>query len=252
MSAPLVLLPPSKGKSDVGSGPAYARTLAAGHPLTQPRRRVLEAVLGDVPGLDDAALRRVAGVAAREVPEVRTRLATLDTAATAPAHRRYTGVVHGNAGLAQLDPDDVDAAVRIVSPLLGLVALDEPVPAYRLELSARLPSLGGLGAFWRDALAEHLATLGDGRRVWDLLPAEHRRIWQHAPRTELDVVEVRFVRPDGRAANAARTKVAKGRIAAALVAEPDLAPADLASHVRLDSGWELAVEPDGVAATYRG
>jgi cytoplasmic iron level regulating protein YaaA (DUF328/UPF0246 family) len=34
--------------------------------------------------------------------------------------------------------------VRIVSALLGLVALDEPVPEYRLEFTATLPGLGGI------------------------------------------------------------------------------------------------------------
>jgi hypothetical protein len=47
----------------------------------------------------------------------------------------------------------------------------------------------------------------------------------------LDVVDVRFLRPDGRAASAARTEVCKGRLAAALVARPDLDPASLVDGV---------------------
>ncbi len=249
---PVLLLPPSKGKADGGDGPAFAATLDDAHPLAAPRRQVLEAVETAVPSLDDGALRRVAGVAARDVDTARRVLGDLGAAATLPAHRRYTGVVHGNAGLADLDPATTTVLLRIVSPLLGLVAPEEPVPGYRLELGAVLPGLGGLGPFWRDALAAHLAALCSGRRVWDLLPGEHRRIWTAEVRTDLDVVDVRFLRPDGRAANAARTKLAKGRIAAAVLAEPTLDPADLADAAALDAGWRLRTDGDGVVATYHG
>lgn len=256
VSAPaLVLLPPSKGKTDGGGTPRFGGTLRRRHPLKAPRREVLSAVLADVAHLDDAALARVAGVASRDVAATRATLADLDAAPTLPAHRRYTGVVHGDAGLADLPADrrdDAAVVLRIVSPLLGLVGPDEPVPAYRLELGARLPSIGGLGPFWREAAAAHLAELGDGRRVWDLLPGEHRRIWRDDVRAALDVVDVRFVRPDGRAANAARTKVAKGRLAAVLLAEPDLDPTGLIDRADLDAGWTLSRDDGGVLATYHG
>ena len=254
MSAPaLVLLPPSKGKADGGGTPRFGGTLRRRHPLNAARRTVLDAVLADVPDLDDATLARVAGVAARDVAATRQALAHLDDATTLPAHRRYTGIVHGNAGLADLPETrrgDEEVVLRIVSPLLGLVGPDEPVPAYRLELGAQLPSLGGLGPFWRDAAADHLQELGEGRRVWDLLPGEHRRIWRDDVRDALDPVDVRFLRPDGRSANAARTKVAKGRIAAALLADPTLTPAQLSGRVALDEGWTLAPDERGVVATY--
>jgi uncharacterized protein len=249
---PLLLLPPSKGKADGGDGPAYASTIPADHPLAEPRRAVVDAVAADVPHLDDRALARLAGVASRDVAAPRAALPELAAAPTLPAHRRYTGVVHGNAGLAELVPSTTEVAVRIVSALLGVAALDEPVPHYRLELAASTPTLGGLGPFWRDALADHLATLGRDARVWDLLPGEHRRVWTPAVRDALDVVDVRFHRPDGRAANAARTKVAKGRLAAAVLAEPTLAPEDLPTAVDLGEGWKLTAEGPVVTATFTG
>lgn len=255
MIAPLLLLPPSKGKADGGGTPRFGGTLRRRHPLKAARSAVLEAVLTDVPNLDDATLARVAGVAARDVDATRDHLRHLGAAPTLPAHRRYTGVVHGNAGLADLDTDrrdDGSVVLRIVSPLLGLVGPDEPVPAYRLELGARLPSLGGLGPFWREHAAIHLAELGEGRRVWDLLPGEHRRIWRDDVRHHLDVVDVRFERPDGRSANAARTKVAKGRMAAAVLADPAVTPRRLATSLQLDPGWTVAADDQGVLATYDG
>jgi uncharacterized protein len=249
---PLVLLPPSKGKAPGGDGPAYAATLDASHPLTPARRELLDAILAVADDLDDAAAARVCGVAARDAPAARTSLSRLDTAPTMPAHRRYTGIVHGNAGLADLDPAGVATEVRIVSPLLGLAALGDLVPAYRLELAVTLPGVGGLGPWWRARLAAPLAALGTDRRVWDLLPGEHARIWDPQVRADLDVVTVRFLRPDGRAANAARTKVCKGRLAASLLSAPDLDPQQLAAEVDPGEGWTLHAEDDTVTAVFAG
>jgi len=243
---PVILLPPSKGKATGGRGRAYARTLA-GHPLRAARRSVLDAAVTAATQFDDMLLLRHAGVIAGQADVARRLLADLASAPTLPARHRYTGIVHRNAGLADAAPTREGVDVRIVSPLLGLVALDEPVPEYRLELSAALPGVGGLAAFWRTELAEHLAALGADALVWDLLPAEHAKVWSKGLRSSLDVVDVRFVRPDGRPANAARTKVAKGRFVAALLAEPDLRPAQLASRRGaperarrfLGEGWSL-------------
>lgn len=261
MRRPVILLPPSKGKAPGGSGRAYGRTLVR-NPLAAPRRTVLEAAVASAAERDDAVLARRCGVAERDAADARRMLRGLPDAATMPAHRRYTGVVHGNAGLAAADPSDVPADVRIVSALLGLVALDEPVPAYRLELTATLPGVGGLAGFWRDHVCEELLRVAGGARVWDLLPAEHARIWPDGLREELDVVGVRFVRPDGRAANAARTKVAKGLLTAHLLATPRSTASAVVRAVAgarakglpgpLGAGWEVAVGEDGLVATYVG
>ncbi len=249
--APLLLLPPSKGKAGGGDGPPLQLLLAAGGPLADPRRDVLAAIDADVDGLEDRAVARIAGVGRTKAGAARELLAGVATAPTLPAHRRYTGVVHGNAGLTALDPSTVRAEVRIVSGLLGLVGLDEPVPDYRLEFGAALPTLGGLGPFWRTALRDHLTGLAAGRRVWDLLPGEHRRVWDPAVRGAVhDLVDVAFVRPDGRPANAARTKVAKGRLAAAVIAEPGLGPRDIAADVDLGPGWQVEAGEGRVTATY--
>lgn len=248
-AGPLLLLPPSKGKAPGGDGPAYRRFVASGGDLGDARRHVLGAVSGDVPGLDDAAVARIAGVGTGKAAAARELLAGLGDAPTVAAHRRYTGIVHRNAGLAELDPSSVAIDVRIVSALAGLARLDEPLPDYRLEFGASLPSLGGLAAFWRRVLADELAAAGAGRCVWDLLPAEHRRVWDPEVRGRLDVVEVAFVRPDGRPANAARTKVAKGRFAAVLLARPRLRPRDVARAVDLGEGWHLAARGHQVTVT---
>lgn len=249
---PLLLLPPSKGKAAGGDGPPYARVAADTHPLGAARREVLAELTTQLAHLDDAAVARLAGVGASKAGAARALLTDLPGAPTVAARLRYRGIVHGNAGLARLGPGAAGADVRIVSALLGLVALDDPVPDYRIEFGATLPALGGLAPFWRAQLSDHLAEVAARRRVWDLLPAEHRRVWDPAVRDALEVVEVAFVRPDGRPANAARTKVAKGRLAAGLLAEPALTPEQVPAAVDLGDGWTVAGAGDALTATYHG
>lgn len=266
MRRPVILLPPSKGKALCGRGRAYARTIARG-PLAAHRRELLAAAVASAGERDDALLARRCGVATSDASDARRTLRRLADAPTMLAHQRYTGVVHGNAGLATVDPAGAGAEVRIVSALLGLVALDEPVPAYRLEFTATLPGLAGsstgsVATFWRDRLAEELCRAAVGARVWDLLPAEHARMWPAGLREDLDVIGVRFVRPDGRAANAARTKVAKGLLTALLLARPRTTVAGLlrlTADEPLGPGWTLTAEDgtDGeegpvVTATFAG
>lgn len=254
---PIVLLPPSKGKAPGGDGPGYGDTLDPDHPLTAARREILMAAIAVGRDADDQVLRRVAGVRHQDVPSARAGLRALATAPTLPAQRRYTGVVHGNAGLAGMDPDRAGVEVRIISALLGVVAPGEGVPPYRLEVAASVPGVGGLARFWREALAPHLAAGWAGRVVLDLLPAEHRRVLDPAVREGTRMVPVSFLRPDGRAANAARTKVAKGLLVAQLLARDhldadDVLPGALVRDLAPPPGWELAVAGDGLTAVYLG
>lgn len=251
MRRPVVLLPPSKGKAEGGRGRAYGRTLTATRALGAARRELLDALAPTVPRMTSSALARAAGVGASEAAAARRTLLGLPDAPTMAAHRRYTGIVHGNAGLADVDPASAGVDVRIVSALLGLAALDDAVPAYRLEFAASLPDLGGIATFWRERLGEHLAEVCHRARVWDLLPAEHERVWPKGLRATLDVVAVRFVRPGGGAANAARTKLAKGRIVAHLLARPATTPERLARDIVLDAGWTLRASGGVVTATFR-
>lgn len=248
---PVVLLPPAKGKAPGGGGPAYASTLTAPHPLTAARREVLDAVIAAAATLDDAALARVAGVRIGDVGEARTGLRSLADAPTLPVGIRTAGIVHRNAGLDHVADraGQLPAEVLVVSGLLGIAGLDEPMPDHRLELAVTLPPLGGLATFWKAVLADHLDARLAGRAVVDLLPGEHARAIAPALRERPGWTQVAFRRPDRRAANAARTKVAKGRLVADLLARPALdagaltAPA-LAARVDLGAGWQLTAEDE--------
>jgi hypothetical protein len=107
-------------------------------------------------------------------------------------------------------------------------------------------------------LVDHLDERLGGRLVVDLLPTEHARAVDPAVRARPGWTRVVFQRDDGAAANTARTKVAKGRLVAALLARTDLvaeavtAPA-LAATLDLGAGWTLSADGDGrLVATYRG
>lgn len=257
---PVVLLPPAKGKTPGGAGPPYGAALAAGHPLTPARREVLAAAVDAARDLDDDVLARLAGVRRRDVDHARTLLAHLDGAPTLPVGVRTAGIVHRNAGLAEVTDRAaaLPAEVLLVSGLLGIASLDEPMPDHRLELAVTLPPLGGLATFWRRALADHLGERLADRAVVDLLPGEHARALAASVRERPGWTQVVFQRPDGRAANAARTKVAKGRLVAGLLARPDLAPdavtaPALAATLDLGAGWTCRAEGGTrLVATYRG
>jgi hypothetical protein len=177
-----------------------------------------------------------------------------------PVGVRTAGIVHRNAGLAAVvdRADALPVEVLVVSGLLGVAGLDEPMPDHRLELAVTLPPLGGLATFWKRVLTDHLGDRLAGRPVVDLLPGEHARAIAPTVRERPGWTEVAFVGPDGRAANAARTKVAKGRLVAGLLARSGLdaaamtAPA-LAARVELGEGWQLTAEGDArLVAVYAG
>jgi hypothetical protein len=77
-------------------------------------------------------------------------------------------------------------------------------------------------------------------------------VWEPSVRAGVDVTEVAFLRPDGRPANAARTKVAKGRLVAALLARPDLSPRHVSRSVDLGEGWRVSSRGGRITATFAG
>jgi cytoplasmic iron level regulating protein YaaA (DUF328/UPF0246 family) len=135
--------------------------------------------------LDDARSAVLAALAAAGDGE-------LAAAPTTPAIERYTGVLYGALAYADLDRTPrrrVDQQVLILSGLWGLVAPRDPIPAYRLKMSAAVPGLGRLATWWRSRLGPVLDAHVDGRVVWDLLPGEHLAAWpaSAAPRRRIAV-----------------------------------------------------------------
>src|SRR6478735_8706687 len=114
----LILLPPSEGKALGGEGgPWQAGTMAVAE-LDRRRQQVLRALGRAHP--------------ARREP-------------TMPAIERYTGVLYKEldaASLGAVARRRMDRSVLTVSGLWGLVAPSDPIPHYKLKMSARVDPLG--------------------------------------------------------------------------------------------------------------
>ena len=168
---------------------------------------------------------------------------------TLPAHERFTGVVWGH-----LDPPTLDAAARrraeagvlVPSALTGLTAWADPVPDFRLKLSASLPPVGNLATFWRSTLSAVLNDRLAGHTVVDLLPNEHRSAWTPDPE-RYDLRRPALLFTDGRPAGHAG-KAAKGLLARALLSSGDV-EATLASFDPAAQGLvgsdDLVLRPEG-------
>jgi hypothetical protein len=224
----LVLLPPSEGKRTADSGPPVDLEALTFPELGAARAKALAALLKLARGQRKRALTAL-GISAGQAGEV-DRDAVLDTAPAAPAGEVYTGVLFQHLDLATLPAAALERAreqVLVASALWGVVALDDRIPAYRLSMGARLPSLtrGGLAAWWRPHLT---AVLPDepGTLVLDLRSGAYAAAWRPAAAT---TVEVKASTADGRPishmAKAVRGTVARRALEAR---RPPKTPADVA------------------------
>ncbi|PVZ10986.1 YaaA family protein [Actinomycetospora cinnamomea] len=165
----LVVLPPSETKAAGGRGRPLDLD-ALSFPSLNPTRKVLVdelvALAADVP-----ASRAALDLSERQDDEI-ARNAALWTSPTAPALRRYTGVLYD-----ALDPASLTPAARrrllVCSALFGLVGGTDPIPAYRLSGGSALPGRAGdtapqgsstgtsLRTLWRPELMPLLAEVDD-------------------------------------------------------------------------------------------
>jgi cytoplasmic iron level regulating protein YaaA (DUF328/UPF0246 family) len=74
--------------------------------------------------------------------------------------------------------------VLIASALWGVIRPGDRIPAYRLDMSAKPPGIGGLAAYWREPLA---AALPDRGLVLDLRSGAYAAAWRPRRGTHLTV-----------------------------------------------------------------
>lgn len=218
----IVLLPPSETKRPGGDGPPLR---LAG--LSVPALRPLRAELVDelvALAADRDASRRALGLSPSQDAEIE-RNAALRSAPTLPALHRYTGVLFD-----ALDADSLRGAeasrararLAIGSALFGLLRADDPVPAYRLSATSKLPGNPTLASRWRPLLEPVLAELAAGELVVDLRSGSYAALGRVPGAVDVDVIAER---PDGRRSVVTHfNKAHKGRLARALAAtrsEPD-------------------------------
>jgi len=216
----VLLLPPSEGKVAGGDGPPWTVDAGGFGVLAPARTRVANALRRHRGGTG-----RMLGATGSLLRTARAANLALVGAPTLPAWQRFSGVVWEHLGPATLRAPArrrARAGVIVVNAVTGLAGWDDPVPDFRLKLSASVPPVGNLATFWRAPLSGALHDRLVGRTVVDLLPNEHRAAWSSAA----DDGAYRLVRPalatpDGKPAGHAG-KAAKGRLARALLEAPDV------------------------------
>jgi cytoplasmic iron level regulating protein YaaA (DUF328/UPF0246 family) len=210
-SVPILLLPPSEGKATGGTPRTRWNPSSGSFATLANHRREVAETLAAAGGGDP----RLLGVGGDHLDRARDANASLIGAPTLPAWQRYTGVVWDHLEPDTLTPEHLKRVI-VVSGLMGLVRGDDPVPDYRLKMSANLAPVGKLSTWWRDNLSAALNRRLRRNVVIDLLPKEHRAAW--LPDARVEGVSVELVDPTGKPGGHF-AKAAKGRLAWALLTE---------------------------------
>ncbi|HSF26993.1 MAG TPA: peroxide stress protein YaaA [Actinomycetes bacterium] len=229
----LVLLPPSEGKASASRGRTLDLCGLSFPELTATRHAVLDSLVHVCRSQPADAVRRL-GLSPGLVGEV-ARNADLETAATLPVARLYTGVLYDALDLASLDAPARRRATRnlvVVSALFGALRLGDRVPRYRLAMNADLPGIGPLAAAWREPLSRVLpAGIGRGLLV-DLRSSTYAAAWVPPPALAERTVAVRVLREHAgrRTVVSHMAKHTRGELARELVQAPTAprTPAELA------------------------
>jgi cytoplasmic iron level regulating protein YaaA (DUF328/UPF0246 family) len=219
----LILLPPSEGKTaPQAGGPVDLGTLWL-PTLARARHRVLSrlvALSARTSRRGAAAALAALGLTPRQHAEL-VRNAALATAPAAPAGQIYTGVLYEALDLPTLSPaalDTVQASAVVFSGLWGAVRLTDAIPAYRCAIGASLPVLGGLGRYWRKAMAKPMDAAAAGGPVLDLRSGAYASMWTPPPAVAARTATLRVLHErlvDGapqRSAVSHVNKATKGRL----------------------------------------
>lgn len=240
----LILLPPSEGKTAPAAGdPVDLGSLAHAAELTAKRERVLAALVRTSTGKQRGRALNALGLSAGQAAELE-RNAGLESAPAAPAAEVYTGVLYERLRLPEL-PEAARRQVLIASALWGVLAPDDRIPAYRLSISAKLPRIAGLAAYWRPALAK---ALPDDGLVVDLRSGGYAAAWTP---NRASVVSVRGFTPEGKVISHF-VKAIRGEVARALLLSPDVpaTPEDVLA-IAVGAGFDARLNGANLDVTTR-
>jgi cytoplasmic iron level regulating protein YaaA (DUF328/UPF0246 family) len=225
--APLILLPPSEGKSSGGEGPPLDMNTLSFDALNPTRDRIATALvkLSERP----RSSRSLLGVKGVALEKAMTENAELNSTPTQPAIERYTGVMYDAINHQSLDTaarDTFGQNVIIISGLFGMVRPFDMIPAYKLKMGAKLIRKKTCAAIWKPLITKSLAVmdLGENGVIWDLLPIEHSAAWDPSAVPHKNRFTVKFL--ERNAAGELRTvnhwsKLLKGSLIRHLVSNPD-------------------------------
>ncbi len=222
----IVLLPPSETKRAGGDGPPLSLDRLHTPELNPVRATLVDEVIALAADAD--ACRAALGISAAQQAEIE-RNAALRASPTLPAVARYTGVLYDALDIESLTAAQsrrAHARLAVGSALFGLLRADDPIPAYRLSASSKLPGRPGLAVRWRPVLEPVLAGLAERELIVDLRSGAYAGLGRIADAVRVDVLAEH---PDGRRSVITHfNKAHKGRLARALatsMSEPDDAAA---------------------------
>lgn len=216
---PFLLLPPSEAKAEGGS--KGTKVGEFDHHLDGARRHVIEALAALRATQSSAALEKVLKVRGPLLQRAVNAIGHLEDgdALLMPAWRRYVGVVWLHLDAATMPPAH-RRRLLIPSGLYGVTTGGDHIADYRLKMDATLPLLGGVAHYWRPHVTSAMAAHVEGSAVINLLPKEHQSSIDWATLDQgCQVVNVSFVRADGRGAAGHAAKAVKGIVARAIVDE---------------------------------
>ncbi|MCV7151120.1 peroxide stress protein YaaA [Mycolicibacterium pyrenivorans] len=238
----IVLLPPSETKRTGGDGPALSIEALSSPALAPLRTELVDELVALA--ADRPASRRALGISAAQDAEI-DRNAALRTAPTMPAIDRYTGVLYDALDVGSLKGAMAARArsrLAVGSALFGLLRADDPIPAYRLSATSRLPGRPTLASRWRPVLDPVLAGVSECELVVDLRSGSYASLGRVPGAVCVDVVAEHA---DGRRTVVSHfNKAHKGRLARALSSTRS-EPADAAAVAGVARRAGLRVEGRG-------
>lgn len=193
---------------------------------------------------DPQACRTALGISASQDAEIE-RNAALWQAPTMPAIERYTGVLYDALDIGSLRgaaATRARARLAVGSALFGLLRADDPVPAYRLSASSKLPGQPGLAKRWRPLLEPVLADIAAHDLIVDLRSGSYAGLGRIPDAVR---VQVLAEHADGhRTVVSHFNKAHKGHLARAL-AGSRAEPSDAAAVAAVARRAGMNVERDG-------
>lgn len=198
----IILLPPSEGKSDsidpknpswdsVRNDSKYIHFSE----LNKKRLELIKSLQKYAKSADDKELEELFELKGKNLDKAVAATSNLLISPTMPAYRLYTGVVYDNINIGSLSGAKLNGLATqtyVISGLWGLVRLSDHLPDYKLKISSRFDDIN-LVKYWGDDVSGLINKISKDKLVWDLLPNEHRKVWNDKGSAATHIVAVRFV-----------------------------------------------------------
>ncbi len=238
----LILLPASEGKTPATSGAAVDWEGLSFPELTAARRQAahgLQEISAHPDGLAELGL----GASLGEQLEHNLRV---HTAAAAPAHKVYSGVLYDALdypGMTAAQRKKAQEAIIVFSGLWGAVSFADSIPAYRLPISAGLPGTGRLAGYWREQLTASLNARAEGELIIDCRSSGYAAMWV-APAERSVEVKVFQLRNGKRSVVSHFAKHTRGELARHLLTRRGKTPGSPEALLKAaQERWEAELSP---------